>query len=164
MPGLMSPTKQPNSTNMTKPKYTENPMAFLREVVAHGTQARLGNLQKAVDSARKALNDAEEELAYAVGTCRDDSHISALDLQGSLCLWDSDAWTATLAGIDKHDSLRPDGDRRLYWSLMCHRAGRDLLNLNQLSLIFPDFNAKPGVTEGLERFKAGQKASVPCLP
>ena len=141
---------------MTKPKYTENPMAFLREVVAHGTQARLSELQKAVDSAQRALKDAEEELAFAVGTCKEDGHVSALDLQSALCLWDSDAWTATLAGMDKHDSLRPDGDRRLYWSLMCHRADRDLLNLNQLSLIFPDYCPKAGVREGLERFKAGK--------
>jgi hypothetical protein len=139
-------------------------MAFLREVVAHGTQARLGKLQTAVDSARKALKDAEDELAYVVSTCKDDAHIYDLDLQSALCLWDSDAWTATLAGMDRHDSLRPDGDRRLYWSLMCHRAERELLDLNRLGLIFPDFNVKPGVTEGLERFNAGKTAVPPCLP
>lgn len=143
---------------MTRPKYTENPMAFLREVVAHGTQARLGKLQSAVDQARKALKDAEDQLAYAVHTCKNDGYIYDLDLQGALCLWDPEAWQATLAGMDKHDSLRPDGDRRLYWSLMCHRADRELLDINRLSLIFPDFQAKPGVAEGLERFNAGKKA------
>jgi hypothetical protein len=143
---------------MNRPKYTENPMAFLREVVAHGTQARLGKLQDAVDKARKALKDAEDELAYAVHTCKDDGHIYDLDLQGSLCLWDSEAWTATLAGMDKHDSLRPDGDRRLYWSLMCHHADREILDLNRLGLIFPDYCPRAGVRDGLERFKAGRPA------
>ena len=143
---------------MTRPKYTENPMAFLREVVAHGTQARLSKLQKDVDKARKALKDAEDQLAYAVSTCEADAHIFDLDLQGSLCLWDSDAWQATLAGMDAYDKLTPERAelRPLYWSLMCHHLDRELLDLPRLGAIFPDFNAKPGVTEGLARFKAGK--------
>jgi hypothetical protein len=59
--------------------------------------------------------------------------------------------------MDRHDSLRPDGERRLYWSLLCHRSDREILDLNKLGLIFPHFLAKHGVTEGLARFKAGLK-------
>lgn len=138
-------------------------MDFLREVVAHGTQTRLAKLNKEVVEARRALKDAEDQLAYAVHTCDADAWIFDLDLQGALCLWDAEAWTATTDGMDRHDALRPDGDRRLYWSLLCHRADRELLDLNRLGLIFPNFNPKPGVTEGLERFKAGQTTEVPCL-
>jgi hypothetical protein len=143
---------------MTRPKYTENPMAFLREVVAHGTEARLGKLQKAVDQARRALEDAEEELAYAVQQCEADARPSDLDLQTALCIWDSDAWQATLAGVDAYDKQTPDRAqlRPLYWSLMCHHLDREILDLNRLGLIFPDFNPKAGVTEGLARFKAGK--------
>ena len=143
---------------MTRPKYTENPMAFLREVVAHGTQARLSKLQKEVDKARKAMKDAEDELADAVRQCEANARLAELDLQSSLCLWDSDAWQATLAGMDAYDNLVPERAeiRPLYWSLMCHHLDREILDLNRLELIFPDFNPKAGVTDGLARFKAGK--------
>lgn len=131
---------------MTKPKYTENPMAVLRLIVADATVARLAKLQKIAEKAKDDLESAQKEMAFAIEEA-EAGELSDLSMATKLCLYDSDCWTDVIARAKAID-------QDLYWGLMSNND--ENVDLAYLAKVYPDFNAKPGVHEGLERFKDGE--------
>jgi hypothetical protein len=134
---------------MNRPKYTENPMACLRDLVASAVHNRLDRLKRQADDAERLARIAREELESALV----DSEAGVFgDIDVNLITGDSECWAEVCRRVKEID----EGEQ---WGPMsqivhAHYADRGDFDLNLVSKIFPDFNPAPGIREGLERHKA----------
>jgi hypothetical protein len=134
---------------MSQPKYTEDPMAYLREVVAAATLNRLARLRKAAETAKSKYESAQSELNFAL-ECAETGEFSDID-----CTLHGECWTDVLRRINVLDDGKPWGD--MYKRVLAHPSDREDYDLFLLAKLFPDFNPKEGQRIGLDRFKEESK-------
>jgi hypothetical protein len=136
---------------MNRPKYTENPMACLRDLVADAVHAKLNRLKREADEADRKAQIARAELNDAL-TLSEAGVFGDIDV--NLITGDSECWAEVCRRVKDLD----DGEQ---WGpttcrVHAHYADREDFDLHLVSKIFPDFNPTNGIREGLERHKAGQ--------
>ena len=137
---------------MTQPKYTENPMAFLRAVVAHATYGRISRLDEKAKEAKRLAEIAQDELDTALAEAENGT-FNDIDCL-AICTGDSDCWAYVCRRaleIDNGEQWGPFGQR-----VHAHPADREDSDVAMIVKIFPDFNPEPGIMEGLGIFKANK--------
>lgn len=130
---------------MTKPKYTEDPMAYLRDVVADATYARLCRLRSKANEAKREYESAESDLNYSLKAA-ETGEFSDIN-----CCLHGECWQDVLRRIDILDKGEQWGP--MYQRVLAHPSDREDYDLFLLAKLFPDFSPKEGQRAGLARFK-----------
>lgn len=136
---------------MNIPKYTENPMACLRGLVASAVDTKLGQLKRVADEADRQAQIARAELNDAL-TLSEAGVFGDIDV--NLITGDRECWAEVCRRVTELDAGEQWGPTSC--RVHAHYADREAFNLHLVSKIFPDFNPTNGIREGLERFKAGK--------
>lgn len=136
---------------MNTPKYTENPMACLRALVASAVHNRLARLKREADEAERKAQIARAELNDAM-TLSEAGVYGDIDV--NLITGDSECWVEVCRRVKELDAGEPWGPTSC--RVHAHHADREDFDLHLVAKLFPDFNPTNGIREGLERFKAGQ--------
>jgi hypothetical protein len=137
---------------MNRPKYTENPMACLRDIVAGAVHNRLARLKRKADDAERLARIARDELESSLaeaeaGTFNDVDCVA-------ICTGDSDCWAEVCRRVKEIDNGEQWGP--LSQRVHTHASDREDYDVALVTKIFPDFNPAPGIREGLARFQAGK--------
>lgn len=130
---------------MTQPKYTEDPMAYLREIVATATYNRLIRLRDAADKAKREYERAQSDLNFSLKAA-ETGEFHDID-----CWLHGECWQDVLARIKVIDKGEEWG--QMYQRVLAHPSDREDYDLFLLAKLFPDFNPKEGQRIGLGRFK-----------
>lgn len=136
---------------MNRPKYTENPMACLRDLVASAVHIRLNRLKSKAEVALRQAQIAQNELNDAL-TLSEAGVFGDIDV--NLITGDSECWAEVCRRVKELDAGEPWGPTSC--RVHAHYGDREDFDLHLVSKLFPDFNPTSGIREGLERHKAGQ--------
>lgn len=134
---------------MSQPKYTEDPMAYLREIVADATYSRLCRLRSKANDAKREYERAESDLNFSLKAAETGEFT---DIN---CHLHGECWQDVLRRIDILDKGEKWG--AMYQRVLAHPSDREDYDLSLLAELFPDFNPKEGQRAGLARFKEGSK-------
>lgn len=134
---------------MIQPKYTEDPMAYLREVVADATYARLCRLRSKANEAKREYERAESDFNFSLNAA-ETGEFSDIN-----CHLHGECWEDVLRRIDILDKGEQWGP--MYQRVLAHHSDREDYDLFLLAKLFPDFNPKEGQRAGLARFKEESK-------
>ena len=134
---------------MTQPKYTENPMACLRNLVANAVHNRLDRLKSKAEEAERLARIARSEIDSALA----EAEAGAFgDIDVNLITGDSECWAEVCRRVKELDNGEQWGP--MYQRVSAHPADREDFDLHLVAKLFPDFNPAPGIREGLERHTA----------
>lgn len=134
---------------MIKPKYTEDQMAYLREIVADATYSRLCRLRRKANDAKREYERAESDLNFSLKAAETGEFIDIdCDLHG-------ECWQDVLRRIDILDKGEKWGP--MYNRVLAHPSDREDYDLLLLEKLFPDFKPTEGQRAGLARFKEESK-------